>query len=234
MTAVNEDQLRADLAEACRILAAEGHEHFDLGHASARSAVVDGFWVKPAGLRLAEVTAADLVLLDLDCRLLAGDGSLHAEVPIHAEIYRRRTDVRAVIHTHPFNTAAFAASSAPFEMVGQDSVPFAAGVSHFDSPQLVTTPGIGAAVADALGRGVVVVLRNHGLAVVGNTIEAAVVLAVSFERSLAIQIAAAHLGRVVPMSADEAAALAQSLDDSGPERTARLYRALRSAHHQIA
>jgi ribulose-5-phosphate 4-epimerase/fuculose-1-phosphate aldolase len=98
----------------------------------------------------------------------------------------------------------------------------------------VSTRGLGAGVAEALGDRAVVVLRNHGLAVVGNTIEAAVVLAVSFERSLAIQVAAAQLGSMAPMSADEAAALAQSLDATGPERIGQLYRALRSAHDKSA
>jgi L-fuculose-phosphate aldolase len=232
MTTEREDQLRADLAEACRILAAEGHEHFDLGHASVRSAAVEGFWVKPAGLRLSEVSAGDLVLLDLEGRRLAGDSQLHSELPIHTEIYRRRSDVGAVIHTHPFNTAAFSASGATFEMVSQDSVLFVEGFGRFDSPQLIRSRELGMALAQTLAGGSVVVLRNHGLVVAAPSLEVAVVLAVSFERSLALQLAAARLAGVVAMSAAEASELARSLETSGPERMARLYRALRAAARQ--
>lgn len=223
-----EVQLRTGLAEACRILAAEGHEHFDLGHASTRSAILDGFWVKPAGLRLSEVTADDLVLLDQEGRRLVGDAPLHGELPIHTEIYRRRSDVRAVIHTHPFHTAAFAASGARFEMVSQDSVLFAEGFGRFDSPQLIRSAELGAALAETLAGGSVVVLRNHGLVVAAPSLDVAVVLAVSFERSLAIQLAATGLADVVAMSADEASELAASLYTTGPDRMARLYRALRA------
>jgi len=226
---MTEDDLRAELAEACRILAAEGHEHFDLGHASARSRSGEGFWVKPAGLRLAEISAKQLVLLDLEGRRLAGEAPIHGEVPIHAEIYRRRDDVRAVVHTHPLNTAALAASDARFEMVSQDSVLFLGGVGRFDSPELVRTPALGAAVAEALGTASAVILRNHGLVIAADSLQAAVVLAVSFERSLAIQLAATRLGTLVAMSAREAADLARSIEETGPDRIGRLYRALRSA-----
>ena len=88
-------------------------------------------WVKPAGLGLEEIQADDLALMDYDGRQLDGRHRLHNEMPIHNEIYRRRPDVQAVVHTHPFYAAALSASGARFEMVSQDSLPFAEGLGVY-------------------------------------------------------------------------------------------------------
>jgi len=181
------------------------------------------YWVKPSGKRLGEVTAADLLLVDLDGRVLAGDREPHGELP-----YRARRDAEAVIHTHPFHTAALAASTGQFEMVSQDSVLFAGGIGRFDTAQLILTRELGRGVAEALGNLAVAILRNHGLVVAGTSIEEAVVLAVSFERSVATQLAAEQLGGVASLSLDEVEDLAQSIRARGQRRIAGLYRALAS------
>lgn len=72
-----------------------------LGHVSARAPETDGYWVKRARLGLAEVTSEILVMVDLDGHRLKGYGALHGELPIYAELDRRRSDVRCVVHPHP-------------------------------------------------------------------------------------------------------------------------------------
>jgi L-fuculose-phosphate aldolase len=199
---------RERLAAACRILQHEGHEHFYLGHASAREAPgSDRFWVKPTGMGLEEVEPDDLVLLDLDGRRISGTRPLHHEMPIHAEIYRARPDVNAVVHTHPFYAAAFAAAAADFLFVSEDSVVFADGFGRYDSAQLVVSSEQGRALAVALGRHGLVLLRNHGIAAVGGTIDSSVFLALSFDRSLRLQMAAAALGPVRQIDAEEVVAM---------------------------
>jgi L-fuculose-phosphate aldolase len=203
---------RARLVAACRILFAEGHEHFFLGHASVREAIGgDRFWVKPSGLGLGEVSLGDLILLDLEGSRVAGMAPIHQEMPLHAEIYRRRPDVGAVVHTHPPFASALAASDAPFRIVSQDSLPFASGLARYEHAHLISTTERGRAVAEAIGDRSLVLLRNHGIAVAGATLEAAVVLAVSFERSVRTQSVAETLGSVVEIPADEAAAMRAEL-----------------------
>jgi L-fuculose-phosphate aldolase len=197
---------RQRVSEACRILFAYGQEHFYLGHVSAREAPgSDRFWVKPTGMGLGEVTPDDLVLLDLDGQRISGTRPIHHEMPIHAEIYRSRPDVNCVVHTHPFSAAALASARADFKMISQDSVLFANGFGWYDSAVLVVTPEQGRRVAEALGRYQLVLLKNHGIAAADTTIESATFLAVSFDRSLRLQIAAATLGPVSEIEPDEVA-----------------------------
>lgn len=223
-----DDSLRDLVAAACRILFNEGHEHLYLGHVSARAEPgSDRFWVKPTGMGLGEVTADDLVLVGLDGTRLAGDRPLHHELPIHAEIYRRRPEVTAVVHTHPPFASALAASSATLRIVSQDSVPFAGGVGSYDSAELVVTSEQGRRLAEALGDGHAVLLRNHGIAVADASVEGAVCLAVGLERSVRIQLAATMLGSVVEIGPDELATMTDYFAGSYANRTAITFEYLR-------
>lgn len=191
------------VSRACKVLYAAGQEHFYLGHVSAREAGSAKIWVKPSGLGLGEVGPDDVVACDLDGHQLEGQRPLHHEMPIHTEIYRRRPDVACVVHTHPFYAAAYASAHADFQMVSQDSVLFAGGIGRYDSAKLVVTHEQGERLAAALGDGNAVVLKNHGIAVAGSTVEGAVFLALSFDRSLRIQHAAAQFGDVDPIPDSE-------------------------------
>jgi L-fuculose-phosphate aldolase len=217
------DDRRDRLVVACRILEAGGHEHFFLGHVSVRAAEgSDGFWVKPSGLGLGEVGPDDLLRLDLDGVRVSGGGPIHQEMPLHAEIYRRRPDVGAIVHTHPAYASALAASDSPFRIVSQDSLPFLGGIARYDHAHLISTQDRGQAVAVTLGDRGLVLLRNHGIAAVGASLEQAVYLAVAFERSVRTQAIAASLGAVVEIPADEAAALVAELD-AGPDRSRAIF-----------
>ena len=200
--------LRVLIATACHILNNEGHEHFHLGHVSARLAGGDRIVVKPTGLGLQEVTPADLAEVNCDGRQLSGPRPLHHEMPIHTEIYRKRPDVQCVVHTHPLHAAAFSAAAADFAMVSQDSVLFSRGIARFPSPRLIVTAEQGAAVAECLADRSLVLLKNHGLVIAAPTVEEATVLAVSFERSLQVQMAAQSFGRIDPIADEDVEAMA--------------------------
>jgi L-ribulose-5-phosphate 4-epimerase len=199
-----DQEIREKLAQACRVVFAEGHEHFYLGHISARATEASQVWAKPTGLGLQEVGPDDMVLTDMEGRLLEGKHKPHTEMPIHTGIYKARSDIGAVVHTHAFHAAALSASNASFQPVSQDSLVFPGGVASYGSAELVETHEAGDALAEVLGNADVVLMRNHGLAAVGTSIEQAVVRAVSLERSCRLQLAAAQLGGVSPIPADQA------------------------------
>jgi ribulose-5-phosphate 4-epimerase/fuculose-1-phosphate aldolase len=219
-------ELRERLALACRVLFNEGQDHFYFGHLSVRASTGDGVWVKPAGLGLEEIQADDLALMDLDGRHLAGKHRLHNEMPIHNEIYRCRPDVQAVVHTHPFYAAALTATAARFEMVSQDSLPFAGGVGYYPSAELVMSAEQGRAVAAALGEHRAVLMKNHGIAVVADSIEQAAVWAASLERSCRLQLAASQLGPLAPIAADEVERMYERFEHGYAGRNEAIWRYL--------
>ena len=197
-------ELRQRVVDACHVLFNEGQEHFHLGHDSAREPGSSVMCVKPTGIGLGDVTADDLAIVTLDGEKLDGPRPLHQEMPIHTEIYRRRPDVTCVVHTHPFYATALSVTGAQPKMVNQDSIPFVEGVPRYDSAALVVTREQGERLAGALGTRPLVLLKNHGIAAAGMSVQEAVFLAVSFDRSIRMQLVAEQLGPVDEIDPNEA------------------------------
>ncbi len=194
MVAVAES-LREQVASACRILAAEGYADLTLGHVSARSA--DGrVWIKRKGVALDEVEVDDVVPAD--------DSSveLHLETVLHTATYAARPDVGAVVHGHPPYATALATTGADLELLTHDAILFADGLGRYDNPDLVVEDEQGAAVAEALGTRRAVLLRNHGVLVVGKDVPWAVLGAATLERAARLQAIAATLGELRPISGE--------------------------------
>jgi len=197
---MEDSELREQVAWACRILALHGHSDLTLGHVSARRPVGDSYYLKRKGLGLEEVTPDDVVGLDLNGGRIWGQGEVHLEAPLHTEVYRARPDVGAVVHTHPPMTTALGATTAGLEFLNHDGVLFPDGIAAFEeTPELITMPLQGEAVAKALGMRKAVLLRNHGVLVVGQDVPWAVYAALTLERAVQIQLIASSLGPLSPI-----------------------------------
>ena len=185
-----EDALRK-LARAQRVLARHGHAHMSLGHMSLRDPEGRGFWLKARGLGLEEVEdPSHFVLLDLEGRTLCGDPARrHNEWPIHAEIYRARSDVHAALHSHPFHAAAFSATASPLRAATAEGNFLEGRVAYYrEMPGLIATPELGRALASALGAHAVVLMKNHGVTTCAPSIAGAALAGVFVERACQVQL----------------------------------------------
>ena len=201
--------LREQVAWACRILAEEGYEDLTLGHLSARVPGEEAILIKRKGVALSEVEREDVVAATMDGRPLEDGVDLHLETFLHTEVYRARPDVGAVVHGHPLHATALASTDGRLEMLTHDAVLFADGLGRYeDSADLVTAPEEGAAVARALDRHRAVLMRNHGVLVVGKDVPWAVVTAATLERAARVQAAAGALGALRPITPESARRLA--------------------------
>lgn len=188
------DEVRSRLSEtlavACHVLAAQGHGDLTLGHASARVPGEERVLMKGAGLGLEEVTAADVVEIDLDGTQVAGRGRRHSEYPIHTELYRARPYVAAVVHTHPPHAVALGATGATIEAVGHEGALFVGTPVFSETTALIRTREQGEAVAACMGAAKALLLRNHGIVVAGRSVEEATVFAVLLEKAARVQLLA--------------------------------------------
>ncbi len=199
------------LAWGARILALGGHGDLTLGHISGRLPGGDVVHIKRKGLGLEEVTPGDFAAVTLDGRQVGGRGPLHLETVLHLEIYRARSDVNAVIHTHPPYATAFGATEARLEYVCHDAVLFADGLPVFDgTADLIVNAEQGRAIARVLGGCKAVLLKNHGVNVVGPDVPWAILAALTLERALRLQSLARALGELRPLPQAEAAAMYHS------------------------
>ena len=197
------DSPATQVAWACRILAAHGYEDLTLGHVSARDSEPDAMWIKRKGVSLAEVAPRDVLRTSIN-----GDfqnaSDMHLEAVLHTEVYRARPDVRCVVHGHPLHATAFGAAHADLAFISHDAVLFKEGIAALDEvPELIVGKSQGEVVARALGERSALLMRNHGVVVVGKDVPWAVLTALTLERAVQLQATAASLGELRPVP-DEA------------------------------
>jgi len=200
-------ELREAVAWASRIVAAAGYADLTLGHVSARTPG-GTVLIKRKGVALDEVVPDDVVEFSLDDDVTALGPEMHLEAVLHSEVYKRRPDVRAVVHGHPPHATALAATTAPLELLTHDAVLFADGVPLFEgSPELILDSEQGRAVAAALGPHRAVLLCNHGVLVTGKDVPWATLCAATLERAAKLQSLAHTFGPLRPIPAEAALAM---------------------------
>jgi ribulose-5-phosphate 4-epimerase/fuculose-1-phosphate aldolase len=175
------DNLVANLLKGWRFLYKRGFiEGF--GHLSYRLHGTEQFIVVRHSVGPI-ATADDLVVMDLDGRKLDGRGDAPGEVSIHSEIYKARPDVMSVVHYHGMYSTAFTTVARELRPIHSVGTIFYDGVPIYPDPKLILNRERGAALARALGRHRAVLLRAHGVAVTGPSIEDTVSAAFLFEEN---------------------------------------------------
>ena len=190
MKKTSEADLKRRLAEACRVLANFEQGDDVWGHATVRVPGTSTFWMKPAGMGLEEIQPEDLLLVDLDGKVLRGRRPRHSEVFIHAEILRARPEVGGVVHTHPVPSTVFSSLGVPLRPITHEGSNFVPpDVPRFDeTTDLIVTPQLGKAVARTIGNRPALFLIAHGIVTAGASIEEAVVHAVLLDKSTRAQL----------------------------------------------
>jgi L-ribulose-5-phosphate 4-epimerase len=190
------DELKQRLIDAGRVLEHQGLGDLTRGHVSIRvPGDANHFIMKPHSFGFDEITLENIVTCNLEGTKVGGGGRKHSEVYIHSEIYKARPDVMSVIHAHPTYSVAFSATGQTMQPISQPSVAFADGLPYFnDSIDLIRSQELGAGVARDLGNCKAVLMRNHGVAVVGSTVDEATILTIMLENACQIQLAAAAGG----------------------------------------
>jgi L-ribulose-5-phosphate 4-epimerase len=180
------------VVRANRALGAAGQADLIWGHASARDPGGRGAWMKAAGWGFEEITPERVVLVSHDGEVLVGEGRRHIEFPIHTEMYRRRPDVGAVVHSHAAAAVAFASLEVPLRALSHDGVWFAdPDIARFrETGSLIRDHDLGCALATAVGDGPGCLIPHHGLVTVGKTVAEAVMRAVCLDRACQVQLLA--------------------------------------------
>lgn len=202
------------LAGALRIFGRLGYEEGVSGHLTARDPELpDCFWVNPFGAPFAELTASELILVNGDGQVVEGGHHVNqAAFAVHAEVHRARPDVVAVAHTHSLHGRALAALGELIEPITQEACAFYQDHALFDAyTGVAVDPAEGRRIATALGPYKGIVLRNHGLLTVGDSVDAAAWWFIAMERCAQVQLAARAAGKPVPIEHREAVATREQL-----------------------
>ncbi|MFI7317928.1 class II aldolase/adducin family protein [Streptomyces venezuelae] len=195
------------LAGALRIFGRLGYEDGVSGHITARDPEYsDCFWVNPFGMPFKHITVGDLVLANADGQVVEGRHHVNqAAFTVHAQAHLARPDVVAVAHCHSLHGRALSTLGELLDPITQEACAFYENHALYDGyTGVVVDAEEGRRIATALGDHKAVVLRNHGLLTVGDSVDAAAWWFISMERSCQVQLSARAAGRPVLISHKQA------------------------------
>jgi L-ribulose-5-phosphate 4-epimerase len=179
--------LRAQVAAATRILNDEGLLTYS-GHISARAPEGDRFYIQIRTEPRTEVRPESVLLVDMDCKVLEGDGKPPSETAIHAEIYRKRPDVHSVIHNHSEMAIAFTMTkTAKLLPMRARAARWKSGFPIHNDPSHIKRKEQGEALAATLGQHNVALMRAHGMVLVAESVPALLADTVHFEENAKAQ-----------------------------------------------
>eukprot|EP00884_Botryococcus_braunii_P019577 jgi/Botrbrau1/6302/Bobra.0339s0013.1 len=195
-------QARVDLAAAYRIL--ENMNMVD-GINNHLTATIPGepnhFLVHPFGLKWSEVTASNLVKVDVDGNVVSGRGFPEATAFwIHSRLHMGREDrgipTGCVMHTHqPWTSALLCLQEPEFPMIHQNCLFFYDSIVFEDYNGLVLDNSEGLRLAEVLGHKSVLLHKNHGVMVCGKTVAQAFDSIYYLEKASEIIVKAMSCGR---------------------------------------
>jgi ribulose-5-phosphate 4-epimerase/fuculose-1-phosphate aldolase len=186
------DQLKTQLALCIRMLERADIIDFN-GHCSIRIGE-DRILINQGNCQRSQITAADIVTIDMDGRLIEGVANPPLEFHLHTGIYRARADVKAVVHAHPKWSTYLTMTGHAYEPV------FAQGVLPgecpvLDTPASINTREMADRLSAVLGDRPAALMKSHGAVAVGASIVEAFVLAVYLEENAQRQYMALQIGK---------------------------------------
>jgi L-fuculose-phosphate aldolase len=216
---VEYEQTRHEIAETGRRLEAEGLLSATAGNISARVAP-DRIAITPTAIPYPDVQAADVVITDLDGRVVDGERRPSSELPFHTAIHRARPDVGGVVHTHSPYATTLAVMHRPIPALhyviasfGVTEIPVV-GYETYGSDALAQRL---AAVAASGANGAL--MANHGAVAFGPSLEQAATNASLLEFLAATYYRTLVAGGPVLLPEDEIARVADRYKTHGQPRT---------------
>ena len=169
------------------------------GHLSARIPSTETFLINP---RFAGVLAdpKDICTVNFDGKRIAGKGPIPSETPIHAAVYRSRSDVGSVLHCHARFSILVGLLDKGLVPFNREARIFADGVPIFPESHGINSVALANRMVETLGPHYAVFLRGHGIVVAGPGVEGTCISAIQLERACQDQLLMMSITTIKPMA----------------------------------
>ncbi len=185
------------LAAALRLFGKFGFDEGVAGHITVRDpGRTDHFWVNPMGKSFKQMKVSDLLLVSHEGEVVEGEGLLNrAAFTIHSQIHMAHPKVVAAAHSHSLYGKAWSSLGRLLDPITQDSCAFFNDHVLFDDFRgVVLDSSEGEKLAAVLGDNKAIILQNHGLLTVGESVDEAAWWYITMERSCQSQLLAEAAG----------------------------------------
>ena len=201
----SEWEARQQLAACYRIFDHMGWSELIYNHITLRVPDEDSaFLINPFGLLYSEVTASNLVKIDIDGHVL--DGSTYpvnrAGFTQHSVFHRHLPDAHCVIHTHTTAAMAVSATKEGLRPTNFYAAAFAGRIAYHDFEGITLRPEEGERLIANLGARRLMMLRNHGTLVMADSLPKAFLLHWMLQRACEIQVATGAAGTPLDIPED--------------------------------
>jgi L-fuculose-phosphate aldolase len=186
-------QLKADIVEVGRRLYHRGFVASNDGNITIRFAE-DRLLTTPKSVSKGFMTPEMMVVVDLDGKKVEGARDASSELKMHLEVYRQRSDVKAVVHAHPALATGFAVAGIPLDRAVLAEVICTLGsipIAEYATPSTMELPN---AVRQYIKAHDGLLLANHGALTVGGDVFAAYYKMETIEHFAKISLTARLLG----------------------------------------
>jgi ribulose-5-phosphate 4-epimerase/fuculose-1-phosphate aldolase len=199
----SEKDLREQLATCTRIFAMQGMIGV-FGHVSVFQPQTKRVFITPGmGSDKGSLRAEQMVCMDLEGKPLEGKEAPPVEWPIHTALHAARQDALAIAHLHTPYATLFTIATRQFQPVTLQGAIFSEGVPLYPEAQLITTPARGSSLLKVMGDKRAVLLRGHGIVVVGKNLQEVLFASLVLEDDAKKTMQAATLGEVGTISPEE-------------------------------
>ena len=194
------------LLDACHRMEASGMTVGTWGNISVR---VDGnhFFITPSGMKYGLLANQDMVLMDMDGKIVEGNRKPSIENGLHRRIYLARPEVQAVVHTHPKFSTAFAIARKDIPPVSEELVQVIGEGVRCATYALPGTEELATYAVEALGDRNAALIANHGAVCVGESIEKAFLVAEVLEKAAQAILYATLIGTPHVLSHEDCVAM---------------------------
>lgn len=211
-----ERKARVELAAAYRIFDMLGWVELIFNHITVRVPGPDHhFLINPFGLRYHEVTASNLLLIDLD-----GNPVRESQWPvnragfvIHSALHKANENAVCVMHTHTTTGMAVACLKEGLSPTNFYAAQLHGRVAYHDFEGITVDEGERERLVKSIGDKPAVILRNHGLLAWGGSVAQAFLTLWTLQRACDVQIASSAAGALNPINPE---VFAQTVRESGP------------------
>jgi len=186
--------LRQKIVETFRTLVEKEFTYDSSGNVSVRIPEKNLFLITPSGRKDA-LKPEDILIIDSDGNVVEGERKPSIETPTHLAIYKKRSDINAIIHVHAIYASVFAVTGVEIPPILEEMILFTGGEVKVAKYASAGTVELAKNVVDALGDRKAVLLANHGIITCGRDLDDALNVLICVERTAKIYILSQIIGK---------------------------------------
>ncbi|MEL7566317.1 MAG: class II aldolase/adducin family protein [Dehalobacterium sp.] len=164
------------------------------GNISCRIPKISQFYITPSGMPYYELKTSDLVTMNCEGEIIEGKRKPSSEALLHQEIYKARSDIGAVIHTHSNFACSFAVAQERIPPVLEEAAQLIGGPVEVAKYAMPGSLQLAQNAVKAMENRNAVILANHGVVGVGRSLNEALTVVILVEKLAQVFIAAKMLG----------------------------------------